>query len=276
MKRGFVALCLFALLAAVCSLHAAAPVVWKLKYTEEFKGTKINSKIWSRIDAWSDRIDWIKNMSLREDLVEVKNGILYLKGVRNEDKASDPRSVLTGGIMTKGKFAVQYGKIEVKARFHGQKGAWPAIWMMPEAQPKGWPHDGEIDIVERLNNDPFVYQTVHSGWTQGHPNDPPRGGRGPIKQDDWNVYGLEWTDERIVWKVNGKETHHYDRIGDDPERYPWTAPFYLMLDMQLGGQWVGGVDESTLPVEMEVDWVKFYSGSRGGKSFTRFVTNKKR
>jgi len=49
------------------------------------------------------------------------------------------------------------------------------------------------------------------------------------------------------------------------------VPFYLKIDMQLGGKWVGAVDETTLPTAMHVDWVKFYSGSRGGKTFTEFV-----
>ena len=71
--------------------------------------------------------------------------------------------------------------------------------------------------------------------------------------------------------VNGKPTHSYANVGDDPSRYPWTTPFYLMIDMQLGGKWVGSVDESTLPVAMHVDWVKFYTGTRKGKPITELA-----
>lgn len=59
--------------------------------------------------------------------------------------------------------------------------------------------------------------------------------------------------------------------GDDELKFPWTTPFYPMIDMQLGGSWVGSVGVSTLPTAMHVDWVKFYSGSRGGKKFSEFV-----
>jgi len=246
-----------------------APVVWKLKYTEDFKGTKLNEKLWSRIGPGSS--DWNRNMSLRPDLVAVKNGQLHAYGVKNDDLASDKRSVLTGGVTTRGRFAVKYGKVEVRCRLEGQKGAWPAIWMMPEPPAPAWPDCGEIDIVERLNFDDFVYQTVHSKWTAAHAKDPPSSGKGAIKPNDWNVYAIEWTPEQIVWKVNGKETHRYSKVGDDPARFPWTVPFYLKIDMQLGGQWVGVVDETTLPTAMHVDWVKFYSGSRGGKTFTEFL-----
>jgi len=248
---------------------AGAPVVWKLKFTEDFKGTKLDEKLWTRIGPGTSA--WNRHMSLRPDLISVKDGQLHAYGVKNDDRKADPRSVLTGGVSTKGRYAVKYGKVEIKCKLEGQKGAWPAIWMMPEPPAPKWPHGGEIDIIERLNFDEFVYHTVHSGWTANHKDDPPNGGKGDIKPNDWNVYAIEWTPERIVWTVNGKATHSYDKVGDDPARFPWTTPFYLMIDMQLGGSWVGEIDEDTLPTAMHVDWVKFYSGSRGGKTFTEFV-----
>lgn len=250
-----------------------AAVVWKLAYTEDFKGSKLDARLWQRIDRGQP--DWCKNMSLRDDLVTVKNSQLHCHGVVNNDLAQDSRRVLTGGVMTKGCLAMLYGKIEIRCRLEGQRGAWPAIWMMPvDSQGKSWPECGEIDIVERLNYDAFVYQTVHSLWTSKHPKDPPHGGRGTIRPDDWNVYGLEWLPEKIVWTVNGKVTHSYPRVGDDPARYPWDKPFYLMIDMQLGGKWVGAVDESTLPVAMHVDWVKFYRAYRNGRPLGEIVRSR--
>ncbi len=244
-------------------------VTWKLVFVEEFKGTRLNEKLWSRIDLGHP--DWCKHMSLRDDLVTVKDGQLHCWGKRNDDLTFDSRPFLTGGVSTKGKLAMTYAKIEFKMKLDdGQRGAWPAVWMMPEKEVRGWPNDGEIDIVERLNSDDFTYQTLHYG--NGSAQDLSHGGRGKIKKGDWNVYGLEWTPESIVWTVNGEETFRHDRGADDDElKFPWTKPFYLMIDMQLGGRWVGGVELSTLPVAMHVDWVKIYSGSRGGKKFTVFT-----
>lgn len=248
---------------------AAGAVKWELKFTEDFKGTKLNEKLWSRIDKGNP--DWCKKMSLRPDLVTVKDGQLHCWGRKNADLASDPRTHLTGGVSTRGKFAMKYGKVEFKMKLDdGQKGAWPAVWMMPQTTVRGWPNDGEIDIVERLNSDDFTYQTLHFGnGSSGHRS---HGGKGKIKKGDWNIYGLEWTPEGLVWTVNGKETFRHDKGPNDDElKFPWTKPFYLMIDYQLGGSWVGGVDESTLPKAMHVDWVKFYHGSRGGKRFSEFV-----
>lgn len=250
---------------------ALLPYKWVLKHTENFDGRAINPKLWRRIVGRHDSgADWQRNISPRGDLVTVKDGVLTLWGVRNSDSASDPRRVLAGGISTKGLFNMTYGKIEARIRLQSAKGAWPAVWLMPERPAAHWPDCGEIDVLERLNHDPFVYQTVHSAWSEAHPNNPPRGGKGAIKPDAWNVYALEWMPERIVWYVNGKATHKYDKLTDDPAKWPWNSPFYLMFDMQLGGKWVGAVDEAQLPVAMEVDWVKFYELRRGTKRVSVF------
>ena len=251
--------------------RAAPKPSWKLKFTENFDGARLNERLWSRMDGNPAGPDWQKNLSLRPDLVEVKRGELIVRGVKNDDTSADPRRVLAGGITTKGLMNMKYGKVELRVMIEGQKGAWPAIWMMPEKPIGIWPACGEIDIMEHLASDKFVYQTVPSTWTQSHPNDPPRGGTGPIKPGDWNVYALEWTPERIVWRVNGKETHSYPKMGDSRERWPWDQPMYLMIDMQLGGQWAGQVDESTLPVEMRVDWVKLYQLSIDGKRVSEYT-----
>ncbi len=269
----------FLAVALAVGVHASAapavqPVRFKLKFTEDFKSRKLNTKLWRLIEPGNP--DWKKNMApTRNDLVVITNGIASILGIRNDGKdPSDTREVLTVGIETRGIFAFRYGKIEARVKFEDQKGAWPAFWMLPEDAthpadaPKGWPNAGEIDIFERLNSDGFVYQTVHTAWNgQG----PGKGGRGSIKQGDWNVYGLEWTPEEIVWTVNGSRTHSYRKVSDDPLQYPWLHPCFVMIDMQLGGKWVGGVDKSTLPVAMHVDWIKFYEAYRGGRKISEFV-----
>ena len=262
----------FGTMSAYATAVNAAPtqdVEWKLSVTEDFSGCVLDGNLWGRIGK--GRSDWDRHMSMRKDLVAVSGGQLHLHGVKNDDLSKDKRPVLTGGVSTKGRFAMKYGKIELRCKFEGQKGAWPAVWMMPEDPSVRWPSCGEIDIVERLNSDGFVHQTVHSAWTKKHPKNPPKSGTGEIDPNGWNICGVEWTPDIIVWTVNGVRTHSYERVGDDPLRFPWTKPFYLMIDMQLGGKWVGEVDESTLPVSLHVDWVKFYEGSTNGVRFSEFI-----
>ena len=55
----------------------------------------------------------------------------------------------------------------------------------------------------------------------------------------------------------------YPRLSPDgfssESQYPFGSPFYILLDMQIGGSWVGPPDASDLPVEMHVDWIKVYT-----------------
>lgn len=250
-------------------------VKWELKFTENFDGKALNGKLWSRINGNPEGSDWQKHILDREDLAEVKGGELWLKGIKNEDRTSDPRPILAGGVTTKDKLAIKYGKIEVRVKLESCQGAWPAIWMLPQEGGRGWPAGGEIDIFERVNHDPFVYQTIHSTWKQSNPSDPPYSGRGDFKPDDWNIFAFEWTPDKLVWKVNGKTTHTYPKTQDNLDQWPFQVPFYLMLDMQLGGAWAGAVDETGLPIAMRIDWVKIYQLKIGGKKVSEFKRPKK-
>lgn len=201
-------------------------------------------------------------MKASNDLYSMSNGCIVLKGIRNTDTLSDSRPYHTGGIFSKGKFAFQYGKLEIRAKLGTAQGAWPAMWMLGANEKHGpYPRNGEIDIMEHLNQDSIVYQTVHSYYTlelkqQDHP---PHFATSPIRADEFNTYGLLWYPDRLVFTVNGSERFTYPRVaGVDPSQWPFDQPFYLLIDQQLGGNWVGKVNASQLPVEMVVDWVRVY------------------
>ena len=149
--------------------------------------------------------------------------------------------------------------MEIKARLQGAQGAWPAIWMLPENGK--WPDGGEIDIMERLNHDSIAYQTVHSYYTfvLNEKKNPRPGGIGRIDPDGYNVYAVEILPDSIVFSINGNHTLTYPRIETDKKgQYPFGTPYYLLIDMQIEGSWVGKANPAEYPVRMEVDWVKFY------------------
>ena len=81
----------------------------------------------------------------------MRKGKLVLRGIVNQTLPNDTAPYLTGGVYTKGKKAFSDGRIEICARLNAAKGAWPAIWMLPENAK--WPSGGEIDVMERLNDD---------------------------------------------------------------------------------------------------------------------------
>ena len=70
---------------------------------------------------------------------------------------------------------------------------------------------------------------------------------------------MELGADSLVFSVNGRRTFAYPRIETDAEgQYPFDKPYYLLVDMQLGGTWVGAIDPDEVPVEMEIDWVRYY------------------
>lgn len=236
----------------------AAPK-WELVWSDEFNGNRINSRYWTKIER--GKPDWKNTMSDDPSLFSVRNGNLILRGKVNKNTKKDPSPYITGGISTHKKFAFCYGKIEIRAKLDSAQGAWPALWMLPDADGRKWPDDGEIDIMEHLNFDNFAYQTVHTGYTHSPGGKNPRSGAtGPIKRDGYNIYAVEWHPNKLVFLINGKETFTYPRLPEKEKagQWPFTKPFYILVDMQLGGSWVGKVNPKDLPVEMWVDWVRVY------------------
>ncbi|MEG1749661.1 MAG: glycoside hydrolase family 16 protein, partial [Tannerellaceae bacterium] len=134
-------------------------------------------------------------------------------------------------------------------------------------QTGAWPKGGELDIMECLNYDSIAYQTVHSYYTYtlGIKTNPISGGIGSIRVNDYNVYAVELEPDKVSFFINDVLTLSYPRIETDKEgQFPFDQPFYLLIDMQLGGSWVGSVDPATLPVEMKVDWVRYYQPENKG------------
>ncbi len=233
---------------------------WKLVWQDDFDGSSIDSSKWTKIGRGA--ADWNRHMSYDEKCYSVKDGMLYLRGIKNPDKGNDTSSYLTGGIWSKGKFAFQYGKIEIRAKLECGQGAWPAMWMLAEQEKYGkYPRNGEIDIMEHLNFDNIIYQTTHSYYTLDlkQTDNPPHHGTASFDKSEFNTFGINWYPDKLVFTLNGKETFTYPRVNNvDPSQWPYDQPFYLLLDMQLGGNWVGAINSDHLPVQMIIDWVKVY------------------
>jgi beta-glucanase (GH16 family) len=229
---------------------------YRLVWKENFNGKELRSDRWSKIPR--GRSDWNNFMSFDERCYDFSDGKMTLIGLVNDYLPQDTAPYLTGGIYTKDKFSITYGKVEVKARLQGAQGAWPAIWMLPENA--SWPDGGEIDIMERLNHEAQAYQTVHSYYTYTlKMKEPDNSATAPIRPDKYNVYAVEILSDSLVFSINGRRTFIYPRI-ETPHKgqFPFGTPFYLLIDMQIEGQWVGKARPEELPVKMIVDWVKFY------------------
>ena len=232
---------------------------WLLVWEEDFnRDGVIDTTVWSKIPR--GKADWCNYMSDNDALYDVRNGNLVLRGMVNPDMQNDSVPYITGGIQTLHKKGFENGKIEIRAKFEDARGAWPAFWLLPFDREQ-WPHGGEIDIAERLNGDTIVYQTIHTNYTYNLKlgDEPPHYATHPIDKDDYNIYSVEMYADSLVFAVNGCHTFTYPRIETDKEgQFPFNRPYYLMLDMQLEGSWVGKAAPEDLPVAVYIDWVRFY------------------
>lgn len=251
---------LFSLLAIFSLLSCTkkiAPQKWQLAWEENFNSDKPDLTKWSKIPR--GKSDWNKYMSNYDSCYDFRNGKLILRGIKNTKLSNDTATYLTGGVYGKDKKAFGFGRLEIRAKLNGAKGAWPAFWMLP--QNGTWPGDGEIDIMERLSYDALVYQTVHSYYTYTLKiKDPKQSSTIAINPNDFNIYAVERYADSVVFYVNDQRNFSYPKINTGKQsQFPFDKhDYYLLLDMQLGGSWVGAVDPNDIPVEMEIDWVKFY------------------
>ncbi|MDO5664274.1 MAG: glycoside hydrolase family 16 protein [Bacteroidia bacterium] len=231
---------------------------WMLVWEDDFKGKQIDTTKWAKIPR--GKSDWNNYMSDYDELYVIEDGNLVLRGIQNNVLPNDTAPFITGGVYTKGKKTFGLGRLEIRAKLNSAKGAWPAIWMLPEEGK--WPDGGEIDILERLGHDKFIYQTVHSRYTQTDSLriNPPASSIVGMNPNNFNVYALEKYPDSLVFYVNNTRTKNYPRIETEHEgQFPFVdQEFYLLLDMQLGGSWVGAVNPAELPVEMHIDWVRYY------------------
>lgn len=251
------------------------PEDWKLVWEDNFDEGHLDTSQWNRIglftspkwkvpvENWQEVNNCFRYITATDDrVVQFDTGNIYLRGIINPDSLTgDPRPYLTGGIYSWNKFAFQYGRIEIRARMDPAYGAWPAIWMLSEKGIYPDQHNGEMDIVERLNHDDYAYQTTHNHFTITLKQEiPKKSATAPIKPDDYNVYSVSWYPDKLVYTINGVVSYVYPKIsGAGTYQWPYDQPFYLLIDQQLEGSWPGKItDPEELPISLTVDWVRLY------------------
>ena len=156
-----------------------------------------------------------------------------------------------------------YGYFEAAIWLPKGKGTWPAFWMMPDDQSKGWPACGEIDIMEEVGVDANITSSsIHCESYNHVKNTQKTAARTtPGAENEYHVYALEWTADYIRTYVDGELLLEFqnDKAGRE-STWPFNKKFYLTLNLAWGGDWGGyaGVDENALPCTMKVDYVRVY------------------
>jgi len=168
-------------------------------------------------------------------------------------------------IVTRDLFEPTGGRFEARLQLPTGQGFWPAFWLLgADVYDIGWPQCGEIDIMENLGQQPhLIYTTVHGpgysgGGGVGLSWELPQGGL----VTDFHIYAVEWTAVSIIWLVDGIEVFSVTP-GDLPGDWVFDHPFYLILNLAVGGNWPGPPNQDTIfPQSVVVDWVRVYEEIR--------------
>lgn len=229
---------------------------WNLIWEDNFNTIDTISS-WSRIPKGG--VAWNKYMDYNPNCFTHENGEVTLRGIINENP-SDDLEFLTGGLWTRGKKTIDYGKIEVRAKMNKVYGAWPAIWMISDE--KKWPEGGEIDIVETYNREDIINHTIHTPFTLNNNVDGHVINHKAIRiknKSEYNTYGVIINETEIIYTINGIITFIYPNLESKfQDQYPFGCKKFLILSMQLNYSSTVLVDKNDLPAEMTIDWVRFY------------------
>ena len=252
---------LLMLIAFVATSSAQEHRRYALVWHDEFNSGVLDETVWSKTPR--SRSDWAMHMSSDERLFGFEDGNLILRGMVNDYLPKDTAAFLTGGVWCKGKKTFGFGRVEVKAKFDVVQGYWPAIWMLPWTNHTvNWPYAGEIDIMEHFRDNPYVNNTVHSHYTVNlrRRNRPSQVAYPKYNKGEYNIYAVERFYDSLVFFVNGRRTLNYPRFRDGKNgQFPFSEyDYYLIMDAQLGRDRSPYIDTVKLPVELRIDYVRYY------------------
>lgn len=156
----------------------------------------------------------------------------------------------SGLLTTKMSFSQLYGFFEVDAKLPSGQGMWPAFWLLPENN--AWPP--ELDVFEQLGKDPDkIYMTSHSE-VGGKATAVSQSVAVPNATTQFHTYGVLWSPTELVWYVDGKQ------VAETATPADMHTPMYMLLDLNVGGAWGGGVTSATPSGQsLQINWVRAYS-----------------
>lgn len=287
---------------------------WVLVWADEFNSGTLDRSKWApEVSCWgggneerqcyTDRPDNIQISDGHLKLIakpEKYTGPLYPQERRRFDAARATKHYTSGKVRTLGLHYWRYGRFEARMKLPKGQGTWPAFWMMPVEDKYGkWASSGEIDIMEAVNLgapcaecdgniETRTLGALHYGgeWPHNmHSSEYRPLGGGVSALEDFHTFALEWSEEKMTWYVDDVEIFQMTadewfskgRGGKSNEFAPFDRPFYLMLNLAVGGRLSEersdkGFDPASFPNEVLVDWVRVYqcgSDPRTGRACMR-------
>lgn len=253
---------------AIAPASLSVPTGYALVWSDEFSIAGLPDPTKWDYDTYRNKLGWHNHEKqyysrARKENVEVRDGKLIITA-RNEKLSTAPdwggQSYTSGRMITRGKAEWTYGFYEIRARLPCGKGTWSAIWML--GSQGEWPAGGELDIMEHVGKEPpRIFSTVHTTAANA--------GNGPgaaVQIVDacttFHIYQMHWTPLRASFAVDGKTHFVYANPGTGAAKWPFDAAQSMILNLAIGGDLGGAIDDSIFPVSMEVDYVRIYQEAK--------------
>jgi len=255
-------------------------------YVSITKGSKFNTLVWADefdgegaidSDKWFHQTrlppggSWwgglIQHYTDREVNSYLKGGYLNLVAKKELFEDQGETKQYTSARLNS-KFAFAYGKVEIRAKLPKGIGTWPAIWMLNQNINEdgaywdnrgfgtvNWPNCGEVDILEHWGkNQDYVSSAVHNASSFGHKVKNLGGQNVKNASEGFHIYTLEWTEEKMVFSVDGVEHYQYQPTIKNSDTWPYDSDYYMIFNIAIEPD----IDPKFIESSMVVDYIRIF------------------
>ena len=184
---------------------------YELVFEDEFEGDELD------LDVWEHRSEGERRGGFNaSSQVSVKDGNLIIAGEYLED-GTFGEGWYTAAVRLKERY--EKGYFEIRCKVNDSDGFWSAFWLQAAAPytasvSKGGPGGAEIDIFESScynDKDKFcVTHAIHCAGVDGEEEGYQSCMLGKFKgnnvTEEYNTYGLKWTEDEYIFYINGVES----------------------------------------------------------------------
>jgi len=247
----------------------------QLVWSDEFDTDgAINSGNWFHQTQLPNGVSWyngeVQHYTNRIENSYVEDGVLNILAKKEVFTDQGHTKEYTSARLNS-KFAFKYGRVEIRAKLPFGRGTWPAIWMLGKNineygaywtyngyGASYWPACGEIDIMEHWgSHQNYVQSATHT--PSSHGNTVNLGGQTiSTASDEFHVYSLEWTEEKLVFSVDDVVHYTYNPPVKDGSTWPFDAEQYLLLNVAITNDILSHFVQSSL----QIDYVRVYQENK--------------